>query len=99
MMEINNWVAFLIYSTFTFLVLLVGLPLGAKLSYYSIKRLFIQGNIPYSRETIINKFGKTPAQTLLVGLFGLVASIWYLFFDRGGALLTFYTKASNFFSS
>ncbi|TMP39933.1 hypothetical protein CWB96_09260 [Pseudoalteromonas citrea] len=95
-MEINTWIDFLIYVTFTLSVLFVGLPIGARLSYYSIKRLFVKGNSPYSRETVAKQFGKTPIETLFVGLFMLVVSIWYLFFDRGGALLTFYTKVASF---
>ncbi len=95
-MEINTWIDFVISSVFTIGVLFIGLPLGVKLSYHSIKRLTLKGNIPYSRNTIIKQFGKTPIQTLLIGLFGFVVSIWYLFFDRGGALILFYANASSF---
>ena len=97
-MEINTWVDFFIYSTFTTCILFVGLPLGARLSFYSIKRLLVKGNKPYSRSTIAKQLGKSPIQTLFVGLFGVVVSIWYLFFDRGGALLILFTKASIFLS-
>lgn len=98
-MEINNWIDFLISSVFTIGVLFIGLPLGVKLSYHSIKRLTLKGNTPYSKNTIIKHFGKTPIQTLFVGLFGFVVSIWYLLFDRGGALVMFYANASSFLLS
>ncbi len=98
-METDNWFDLILYSLFTLSVIVIGLPLGARLLFYSLKRLIIIGNNSHSENLLIKKFGKTPLETFFVGSFLVVVSIWYLLFDRGGALLTLGFKITQFLAS
>jgi len=98
-MEINNIVNFILYSVFTFGVILVLIPLGLNFTYGSIKHIHKHGISKFQNYAVQKIYGKYPLEMLLIGIFGLSFSIWYLFIDQGGNLYMYYTEASKYLKS
>ena len=97
-MEVNTWVDFLLYTSFTLGIILVGLPMGISYTFVSIRFLIKQDNTPYHKLVDTEFYGKSPYETLFVGLFMLSASIWYLFIDLGGHLILCFNNVSTYFA-
>ncbi|MDQ7074670.1 MAG: hypothetical protein Q9O24_05840 [Gammaproteobacteria bacterium] len=98
-MEINNWVEFFQYSIFTLGVVFVLFPMGVNFTYAGIKyfKKYKFSKFPNSMD---KSFGEYPHEMILIGLFALSFSIWYLFFDvdgaGGGNLINFLRESKEF---
>lgn len=99
-MQINNWFDLIIFTLFTFAVMVIGFPI----SLYLLKK-GIEGFGEY-------KFKKLPKAYLIapglgtysfeVAFYGILIfafTIWYLFIDKGGQLQNLITNAKTFLVS
>ena len=87
-MQINNWLDFTTYNLFTLAVVVIGIPL----SIYLFKK-GIQGFVKYrfnrlpENYLIVPGLGTYSVEVFFYGIVLFIFVVWYLFFDRGGALV------------
>lgn len=85
-LEINNWVDFFLYSTFTLGVVTIGLPMGVLYTFAGMKYLRTYGFKKLPKNINAKKYGKSSIEALFVGFFMICSSVWYLFIDLDGNL-------------
>jgi len=96
-LQINNWFDLALNTVFLFGVILIGLPTSG---YLLIKG--IEGFIKYGFKKlpenflIASGFGSYSAEIILYGIFILSASIWILFFGKGGQLVIYVDQVKVF---
>lgn len=97
-MQINDYLKFTTFSLFAFAVIFIGLPV----SIYLLKK-GLEGFIKYRFSKMPKKFlivpgyGNYSIEVIFYGLFLLVFSIWFLFFDKGGQLINYVKQIRSFF--
>ena len=91
-MEINNLLDLILYFIFTVMVLVGALPIGILCIISGLKLLRKYGFKELPENVSGRAYGKKPLEVLVVGLFALVVSFWYLLIDNGGNLFNFWSE-------
>jgi hypothetical protein len=97
-LEINNWLDMVLYTFMTFGAVLVAVPLGIRCLCVGFVALFKHRVVKFEKESNVTVYAGTSIELVLLGLFCIGASIWYLFFDKGGHLFHYPAEVMRFFS-
>ncbi|MDX5050560.1 MULTISPECIES: hypothetical protein [Gammaproteobacteria] len=98
LMEINNWLDFVLYTFMTLGGLLIAIPLGMRCLYVGLVALFKYKIVKFKKDSNVSVYANTSIELVLSGIFCIGASIWFLFFDKGGHLLHYPAEVMRFFS-
>jgi hypothetical protein len=96
-LQIDNWFDLIIFSIFTFAVILIGLPASLYLLNKGIK-----GIREYGLKKLPPNFLAAPGlgtysiEVVFYGVFIFAFAMWYLFIDKGGQLINFISEARAF---
>lgn len=91
-MEINSFLDLVLYFIFTLMVLIGALPIGVLCTISGLKLLSKYGFKEIPENILGRAYGKKPLEVLVVGIFALVVSFWYLLIDNGGNLFNFWSE-------
>ncbi|RZQ97135.1 hypothetical protein D8T25_19480 [Vibrio vulnificus] len=97
-MEINNWLDFVLTTTFFFGVIFILIPQGVNYIYVGVVGVIKYKKYRYDKGTDIYRIGKNVFEIVGVGVFAIAFSIWFLFFDKGGHLFHYPAEVMRFFA-
>lgn len=95
-MEINDWFHFVLYTSFTIGVIIVGLPIGIICTLLGLLYLVGSQSNVIPEGSRLAGYGNSLFEIIAVGLISLTLSLWYLFIRDGGALNNYVKEAAMF---
>ena len=98
LMEINNWVDMVLYTFMTVGVVFIAFPTGIRCIYVGCVALFKHRVIKFDNRSRLTIYSRTSIEMILAGVLCVAASIWFLFFDKGGHLFHYPAEVMRFFA-
>jgi hypothetical protein len=87
-----------LYTSMTFGSVLIAIPLGIRCLYVGFVALLKYRVVKFKEESNITVYAGTSIELVLLGFFCIGASIWFLFFDKGGHLFHYPAEVMRFFT-